>query len=119
MTISYGSKTDKYFISIIYIMAATIGGTILIRDQMFCQPYIGLSVYLLLCGLLFGLFPLTKLQKAIIWEKLYRILPVVLFGAFIYWASSLSLPRGQSISHSDYIFHFGEFFILVLGYLLK
>jgi len=114
MTISYGSVKDKYCISIIYLLSAIMGAAILIRDQMFYQPYIRLPLFLLLCSTLFVLFPLKKLDEAFIWERLYRILPVVLFGGFIYWTSSLTLSSGQAISPPDYLLHSGQFFILGL-----
>jgi len=114
MNIIYGSSADKLFICVIYLAGVVVGCSILIWDKMFYLPYVGLPIYLLLCCLLLVLFPLRKVEKSLFWGGLYRVLPVVLFLGFIYYASTFTISSQEVSGLPDYILHGGEFFALGL-----
>jgi len=59
-------------------------------------------------------FPLKKIKISSVWEKLYRVVPVILFLGLIYYTSSLTFSSSESVGLPDYILHCCEFSALGL-----
>ena len=114
MKIIYGSPREKAFLCGSYLLAAAATTGILLREQLFSFPYLGLPLYLVICAIILFLLSVGQLSTTFRWRWLYRTLPSVFLMGAISHASSFTFPAKPSVGLPAVTFHFIEFFALGL-----
>jgi VanZ family protein len=114
--IPYGTAIEKALLCSAFLLAAAASAIILLREQLFSFPYLGLPVYLALCALVLACLPVGQPSGDPLSRGLYRALPALFLMSAIYHASSFSFFTAPSFGfdRSDLLFHFSEFFALGL-----
>lgn len=117
MKIPYGTRIEKTLLCGAFLLAAATSAVILLREQLFSFPYLGLSLYLALGALVLACLPTGQPSGDPLSRGLYRALPALFLMSAIFHASSFTFltdPPSFGFERSDLLFHFSEFFALGL-----
>jgi len=117
MKIRYGTRTEKALLCGVFLLAAATSAVILLREQLLSFPYLGLSLYLALGGLVLACLPTGQPSGDPLSRGIYRALPALFLMSAIFHASSFTFTTNSpffGFERSDLLFHFSEFFTLGL-----
>jgi VanZ family protein len=114
--IPYGTTIEKALLCGVFLLAAATSAAILLREQLFSFPYLGLPLYLVLCVLVLACLPTGQTSGELLSRGLYRALPALFLMSAIFHASSFTFLTNPSFGfeRSDLLLHFSEFFALGL-----
>jgi len=112
--LTYGTPLERRLLSAAFVAASVFSAGFLWWQRVFTLPYLGLSLYFFLCGLLILRLPLPSGSPTAASRNLYRFLPALLLMGAIFLGSTFSVSSGVSFSVRDIYIHFAEFFALGL-----
>ncbi|MGW8323364.1 MAG: hypothetical protein ACWGSD_17595, partial [Thermodesulfobacteriota bacterium] len=101
MKIRYGTRTEKALLCGVFLLAAATSAVILLREQLLSFPYLGLSLYLALGGLVLACLPTGQPSGDPLSRGIYRALPALFLMSAIFHASSLTFTTNSPFFGSE------------------
>jgi len=114
MKIVYGTPLEKHLLTWAFFLGSATSILFLVWQRIILFPYLWMPLYLAVCGILAGFFPVQGLNRTRTRILIYRAMHAIFFMGAISLASSFPPPPAGGLEVSDVYLHMAEFFVLGL-----
>jgi len=109
MRLRYGSFEEKIILAGGFFLASAAALALLAEGSLLSSPFLWLSFYLSLGGLVLSAVSFTPLHQTHAGSLLYRALPALFLAGGIALGSSFPMTPGEPLPVPDYVLHSLEF----------
>lgn len=109
MTFRYGSLEEKMLLAGGFFLASAVSLALLAEGSLLHSPFLWLSFYLSLGGLVLSAVSFTPLHQTHTGSLVYRALPALFLAGAIALGSSFPMTSGEPFPVPDYALHGLEF----------